>query len=159
MSTQHTTEVTREMINAAHGVTMSEKDLILGWEFLTKIYLAMDALAKKPETSSSPCPHCEAFARQVLQRMDEEPKPIGEPIEVLGLPIAISYYLKAEGLHTVDLVCAYTPNMIERIPNIGKAKLKKLEAALWKRERHLKGRDRQLSPATSEIAGNSEEAA
>jgi len=74
MSAQYTTEVTREMINAAHGVTMNEKDLILGWEFLTKIYLAMDALAKKPETSSSPCTHCEAFARQVLRRMDEELK-------------------------------------------------------------------------------------
>ena len=142
------TEVTREMINAAHDITMSEKDLILGWEFLTKIYLAMDALAKKPETSGSPCPHCIAFARQIMQKMEEEPKPTGEPIEVLDLPLNISHYLKAEGLHTVDLVCTYTQQKILRVPGIGKRNLKKLEDALWKRGRYLVGRDRQLSPTS-----------
>ena len=59
------TTVTREMINAAHGVTM-KIGVVLSWEILRDIYLSMDALANHEKTSGSPYPTCVALARTVM---------------------------------------------------------------------------------------------
>lgn len=52
--------VTKEMISAAHKVTMAHGDIVLSHRLLTKIYLAMDALANQEKTSGSPlrCAAC-----------------------------------------------------------------------------------------------------
>ena len=47
-------KVTREMISAAHGVTVQKSDVILSADLLERIYLAMDALANHTETYGSP---------------------------------------------------------------------------------------------------------
>ena len=38
-------EVTNEMISAAHKVTMEHGDIVLSYRLLERVYLAMDALA------------------------------------------------------------------------------------------------------------------
>lgn len=43
------TKVTREMINAAHGVTMQKGDVILSADLLERIYLAMDSRREKDD--------------------------------------------------------------------------------------------------------------
>jgi len=60
------TAVTNEMISAAHKVTMEHGDIVLSHRLLTKIYLAMDALANQEKTSGSPCPTCQSLARAVM---------------------------------------------------------------------------------------------
>ena len=51
-------KVTREMICAAHYVTMKHSSIVLSAELLESIYLAMDALANRHKTSGSPfCYH------------------------------------------------------------------------------------------------------
>ena len=46
-------DVTREMISAAHRVTMRH-GIVLSWEILRDIYLSIDALANHKKTSGSP---------------------------------------------------------------------------------------------------------
>lgn len=46
-------DVTREMISAAHRVTMRH-GIVLSWEILRDIYLSMDALANHKKTFGSP---------------------------------------------------------------------------------------------------------
>lgn len=46
------TAVTNEMINAAHGVTLKQ-GIVISWEILRDIYLAMDAMANQEKTSGS----------------------------------------------------------------------------------------------------------
>lgn len=60
-----TPSVTREMICAAHKVTM-DSNVVLSDCLLERIYLAMDALANREKTSGSPCPTCVALARAVM---------------------------------------------------------------------------------------------
>lgn len=51
--------VMREMISAAHKVTLTH-GVVLSWEILEGVYLAMDAMANQEKTSGSPsrCPTC-----------------------------------------------------------------------------------------------------
>lgn len=57
--------VTREMITAAHGVTLESGDVVLSGRMLERIYLAMDQAAP-PQTPFDTCPTCEALARAVM---------------------------------------------------------------------------------------------
>jgi len=47
------TTVTNEMIGAAHDVTL-KIGIVLSWEILRDIYLAMNALANQEKASGSP---------------------------------------------------------------------------------------------------------
>lgn len=60
------TAVTREMITAAHGVTMKSGDIVLSARLLERIYLAMEQSAPPPKTPFDTCPTCEALARTVM---------------------------------------------------------------------------------------------
>lgn len=60
------TAVTREMITAAHGVTLESGDVVLSARLLERIYLAMSQAAPPPQTPFDTCPTCEALARAVM---------------------------------------------------------------------------------------------
>jgi len=60
------TAVTREMITAAHGVTLESGDIVLSARLLERIYLAMEQAAPPPQTPFDTCPTCEALARTVM---------------------------------------------------------------------------------------------
>lgn len=64
--------VTREMITAAHGVTLEGGDIVLSARLLERIYLAMAQAAPPPQTPFDTCPTCEALARTVM--MDQAGK-------------------------------------------------------------------------------------
>ncbi len=64
--------VTREMITAAHGVTLEGGDIVLSARLLERIYLAMDQAAPPTQTPFGTCPTCEALARTVM--MDQAGK-------------------------------------------------------------------------------------
>lgn len=55
--------VTREMITAAHGVTLNSGDVVLSARLLGRIYLAMAQAAPPPQTPFDTCPTCEALAQ------------------------------------------------------------------------------------------------
>lgn len=59
-------KVTREMIAAAHGVTLETGDIVLSARLLERIYLAMKQAAPPPKTPFDTCPTCEALARSVM---------------------------------------------------------------------------------------------
>ena len=63
---QGQTAVTREMITAAHGVTLKTGDVVLSARLLENIYLAMEQAAPPPQTPFDTCPTCEALARTVM---------------------------------------------------------------------------------------------
>lgn len=63
-----TPNVTREMILAGHAATMEKGDVILSWQLLERIYIAMHAASEVKHT----CPSCEALARAVM--MDQTGK-------------------------------------------------------------------------------------
>lgn len=58
--------VTREMLTAAHGVTLESGDVVLSARLLERIYLAMEKAAPTPQTPFDTCPTCEALARTVM---------------------------------------------------------------------------------------------
>ena len=58
--------VTREMLTAAHGVTLESGDVVLSARLLERIYLAMKQAAPPPQTPFDTCPTCEALARTVM---------------------------------------------------------------------------------------------
>lgn len=60
------TAVTREMITAAHGVTLESGDVVLSARLLERIYLAMSQAAPPLQTPFDTCPTCEALARTVM---------------------------------------------------------------------------------------------
>ena len=60
------TAVTREMLTAAHGVTLESGDVVLSARLLERIYLAMDQAAPPAQTPFDTCPTCEALARTVM---------------------------------------------------------------------------------------------
>ena len=60
-----TATVTREMICAAHDVTLAKGDFVLSAAMLERIYLAMEQAAP-PQTPFDTCPTCEALARTVM---------------------------------------------------------------------------------------------
>lgn len=59
-------KVTREMISAAHGVTLETGDIVLSARLLERIYLAMEQAAPPLQTPFDTCPTCEALARSVM---------------------------------------------------------------------------------------------
>ena len=59
-------KVTREMINAAHGVTLETGDIVLSARLLERIYMAMEQAAPPLQTPFDTCPTCEALARAVM---------------------------------------------------------------------------------------------
>ena len=61
-----TATVTREMIGAAHDVTLAKGDFVLSAALLERIYLAMEQAAPPPQTPFDTCPTCEALARTVM---------------------------------------------------------------------------------------------
>ena len=61
-----TATVTREMLTAAHGVTLESGDVVLSARLLERIYLAMEQAAPPPKTPFDTCPTCEALARTVM---------------------------------------------------------------------------------------------
>ena len=61
-----TATVTREMICAAHDVTLAKGDFVLSAALLERIYLAMEQAAPPPQTPFDTCPTCEALARTVM---------------------------------------------------------------------------------------------
>lgn len=61
-----TATVTREMIGAAHDVTLSKGDFVLSANLLERIYLAMDQAAPPQQTPFDTCTTCEALARTVM---------------------------------------------------------------------------------------------
>jgi len=61
------TAVTRDMITAAHGVTLESGDVVLSAKLLERIYKAMAARQPLPRTPpNSTCKTCEALARTVM---------------------------------------------------------------------------------------------
>ncbi len=60
------TAVTREMLTAAHGVTLKSGDVVLSARLLERIYLAMEQAAPPTQTPFDTCPTCEALARTVM---------------------------------------------------------------------------------------------
>ena len=60
------TKVTREMITAAHGVTLESGDVVISARLLERIYLAMEQAAPPPRTPFDACPTCEALARTAM---------------------------------------------------------------------------------------------
>lgn len=58
--------VTREMISAAHGVTLESGDIVLSARLLERIYLAMEQASPPPKTPFDTCPTCVALARSVM---------------------------------------------------------------------------------------------
>ena len=60
------TAVTREMITAAHGVTLKTGDVVLSARLLEAIYVAMDQAAQPRQTPFDTCPTCEALACTVI---------------------------------------------------------------------------------------------
>ena len=61
-----TATVTREMICAAHDVTLVKGDFVLSAALLERLYLAMEQAAPPPQTPFDTCPTCEALARTVM---------------------------------------------------------------------------------------------
>lgn len=61
-----TASVTREMITAAHGVTLDRGDIVLSARLLESIYLAMYRAVQLPKTTFDTCPTCEELARTVM---------------------------------------------------------------------------------------------
>lgn len=60
------TEVTREMIGAAHDVMLAKGDFVLSAALLERIYLAMERAASPRQTPFDTCQTCEALARAVM---------------------------------------------------------------------------------------------
>jgi len=61
------TAVTRDMITAAHGVTLESGDVVLSAKLLERIYKAMAARQPLPRNQpSTTCKTCEALARTVM---------------------------------------------------------------------------------------------
>lgn len=58
--------VTREMITAAHGVTLENGAVVLSAGLLERIYLAMEQAAPPTKTPFDTCPTCHALARAVM---------------------------------------------------------------------------------------------
>ena len=58
--------VTREMITAAHGVTLESGDVVLSARLLERIYLAMEKASPPRQTPFDTCPTCEALSRTVM---------------------------------------------------------------------------------------------
>lgn len=57
------TAVTREMITAAHRVTLEPGDLVLSARLLERIYIAMEQTAPPALTPFDTCPTCESQGR------------------------------------------------------------------------------------------------
>ena len=58
--------VTREMIGAAHDVTLAKGDFVLSASMLERIYMAMEQAAPPQQTPFDTCPTCESLARTVM---------------------------------------------------------------------------------------------
>lgn len=61
--------VTRKMISAAHDICLKKGDLVLSADLLKRIYLAMDALANRAETSGSPTTEAQTVEPDPLYRL------------------------------------------------------------------------------------------
>lgn len=56
---------TREMVGAAHDVLLS-RQMMLSYEILEQIWMAMEQAAPPLQTPFDTCPTCEALARSVM---------------------------------------------------------------------------------------------